>query len=97
MFLTCHAIYNIIFPAGFDNTEIVQLLLEHGAVVNRRTQSGTTPLQSAALQGNKGEIAYQGFLEVGSPSHLKVHIIFLNIDINKGLGRVEETLFRGKN
>ena len=51
-----------LFQAGFDDTEIAVLLLEHGAIVNRRTQCGTTPLQSAALQGNKGEIADQGSL-----------------------------------
>jgi ankyrin repeat protein len=37
--------------AGFGNKEVVELLLQRGADVNAKTQSGWTALMSAALSG----------------------------------------------
>jgi ankyrin repeat protein len=40
------------YAAGFNHTEIVQLLLEHGAFTDVRNDFGRTPIEDAELSGN---------------------------------------------
>ena len=40
------------FAAEHDNSEIIKLLIEHGALLNAQTLTGCTPLHLAAMNGN---------------------------------------------
>ena len=46
-----HAVMSFCFSAGYNNLEVAEYLLEHGADVNAQDKGGLIPLHNAASYG----------------------------------------------
>jgi hypothetical protein len=78
------------YAASGQQTDVVELLLEHSAYIDAESPNGSTPLMMAAMYGKESLVSL--LLDAGADPSLKNHLGLSAADFAKRAGRVSTGL-----